>query len=145
MNRLLINVGAVFGIAVTVLVLTSCGGGGGPTAPTEPTTINLTGTWQGTWRSVTGQGGSVTISMTQSGNSLSGTASVTGSPCFTTGSLSGSVSGNTVVFGMAFGGGQQANYNGAVSTSGTSASGTHSVSGGACNGDTGSWNVTKIS
>jgi hypothetical protein len=81
--------------------------------------------------------------ISQSGTSLSGTATVTGSPCFTSGSISGSVSGNNVAFGVLFGGGQQANFSAAVGSGGTSMSGTYSVSGGACSGDTGSFNLTK--
>jgi hypothetical protein len=105
--------------------------------------LNVSGTWSGTWASSRGSGGTVQALISQSGASLSGTATVTGSPCFTSGSISGSVFGNNVAFGVLFGEGQQANFSATVGSGGTSMSGTYSVSGGACNGDTGSFNLTK--
>ena len=121
------------------LAVAGCGGGGVISTPP----LNVAGTWSGTWASSRGSGGTVQAVISQSGTSLSGTATVTGSPCFTSGSISGSVSGNNVAFGVLFGGGQQANFSAAVGSGGTSMSGTYSVSGGACSGDTGSFNLTK--
>ncbi len=126
--------------AVTILSV-GCGAAGVPTP-----IIDLTGNWSGTWASSRGSTGGVDAQISQSGSSLTGMVTVTGSPagCFTSGSISGNVSGQQVNFsGTVSGGGQQINFSGTISGQGTIISGTYSVSGGLCNGDTGSFVLGK--
>ena len=131
-----------FALVVSLLIFsTACGGSN---VVSTPPSVNLSGMWKGTWASnQSPRGGNVEAVISQSGTSLSGTATVTGSPCFTSGSVSGAVSGNNVTFGVLFSGGQQALFSGTVGSGGTIISGTYAVSGGLCNGDTGSFNLTK--
>lgn len=118
------------------------GGGGGPTGPS--TTGDLTGSWRGSWSSSSGRGGgSVSATINQSGSSITGSVTVTGSSCFTTGSASGTVSDSTVIIGVAFPGAQQVTFRGTISSDGSSMSGSYSVSGGACSGDSGTWGLTR--
>jgi hypothetical protein len=105
--------------------------------------INLSGLWQGTWRSNQGVGGSVSLSITHSGSSLSGLISFGNSPCFSNGTISGGFSGTTLIFTFVFPGNPAT-----VSSSGyytaSSMSGTYATRGGLCDGDTGSYSLTKV-
>jgi hypothetical protein len=70
---------------------------------------------------------------------------VTGSDCFTSGTATGTITGNSVVIGVAFPGGQQVNFSGTVGANGATMSGSFGVSGGLCHGDFGTWSLTKTS
>lgn len=117
---------------------------GSPPPPPPPPPINLTGSWQGTWRSVLGVGGFVIASIMQDGSTLNGTVAVGSSPCFSNGSVSGSFIGTTVVLNLAFPSNQRVNFSGTTNSTGTSMSGTYVTLGGLCDGDSGSWSATKV-
>ena len=138
MKRLLLAL-----LSICVLVLVAC------TAPitTSPSqkTIDVTGTWSGSWwRSDGDEKGTLTVALTQSGSSLSGDMTVT-STTFSYSrdtTVSGTVEGNDVVFGIAIGGNGAIvtiDYEGTVSEDGDQMSGTYSMS----TGYTGTWNVTR--
>jgi hypothetical protein len=65
-------------------------------------TLNLTGTWTGTWvdRTPDTLSGSFTVTLVQSGNTLTGSIVITGTLCLSGGSVSGSVTGNNISFGV---------------------------------------------
>lgn len=111
------------------------------TTEATPPTVDVTGTWSGTWTSSNDiDHGNLAATLTQSGTSVSGTVSITESPCISSGSVSGTVSGNNVVFGVVSGT-DTITYT-ATCTS-TSMSGTYSVNTGECAGDTGTFSMTK--
>ena len=103
----------------------------------------VTGTWQGSWGSVTGMAGSLSASLRQTAGLLSGAVSVTGSPCFANGELSGSINGNATSFGGLFGPDQKAKFNATIDAAGNSMTGNYTVAGGACDGDFGSWRLVR--
>lgn len=103
----------------------------------------VTGTWQGSWGSVTGMGGSLSASLRQTAGLLSGAVSVTGSPCFANGQLSGSINGNATSFGGLFGADQKVKFNATIDAAGNSMTGNYTVAGGACDGDFGSWSLVR--
>jgi hypothetical protein len=61
-------------------------------------TVDVSGTWQGTWTSDSGTSGGLFINVTQSGTSVGGTVTITATECgtFSNLTLSGSVSGNVL-------------------------------------------------
>ncbi len=129
-------------IAVLVAsVAAGCGGAGGIGVAPAP---SLSGTWDGTWTSSRGGGGTFVATLSQSGPSLSGGVSVTGQPCLTGGytlTPGGSVTGNNFNFAVIDDdAGFVVIFKGTVSPSGTSGSGTYSF----CNGgDTGTFSMTR--
>ena len=121
---------SVIAIVTLSIFLVSCGGG----SSSSGVSVNLTGSWSGSWRSSTGQTGALTASFTQSGATFSGPATIYNSNCFgyeyATGTLSGSnvqigISSNAIIF------------NGSVS--GSTISGTYYVYATACSGDAGTF------
>ena len=121
------------GVFVLASLLLGCGGGS-----SSGVSVNLTGSWSGSWRSSTGQTGSLTASFSQSGATFSGPATIYNSNCFgyeyATGTLSGSnveigISSNAIVF------------NGSVS--GSTISGTYYVYATACSSDAGTFVLRK--
>ena len=121
------------GVFVLARLLLGCGGGS-----SSGVSVNLTGSWSGSWRSSTGQTGSLTASFSQSGATFSGPATIYNSNCFgyeyATGTLSGSnveigISSNAIVF------------NGSVS--GSTISGTYYVYATACSSDAGTFVLRK--
>ena len=61
-------------------------------------TVDVSGTWQGTWTSVYGPSGGLFVNVTQSGTSVGGAVTITATECgtFSNLTLSGSVSGNVL-------------------------------------------------
>ncbi len=125
---------AVTSILTLSIFLVSCGGG----SSSSGVSVNLTGSWSGSWRSSTGQAGVLTASFTQSGATFSGPATIYNSNCFgyeyATGTLSGSnvqigISSNAIIF------------NGSVS--GSTISGTYYVYATACSSDAGTFVLRK--
>jgi len=59
-----------------------------------PTTVDVTGTWNGTWMSSSGVGGAVTMTLSQDGSTVTGPGNFIDSTCFADGVVSGSLIGN---------------------------------------------------
>jgi len=132
---------AVAGAAAAIGVAMAAGGGGGgddsspsPSAG-QPSVLNLTGDWSGTWSDPTGTGGgNISLSLIQTNNSVTGNVSITGSKCISTGTLSGTVVGNTLESVIQTGT-DTASFN--ANCTSTSMNGTLEVTSGSCTGDTG--------
>jgi len=124
-------------VLAAVLAASGCGDG-----EKEPPTVDVTGSWAGTWLSETGMGGDVTAVLTQAGADVDGTMTISGSPCFSVGNVSGTVSGNRVSTGAMFSGDTRVNFEGTVV--GDQISGSYdTVRAGACTGDTGTFSLTR--
>jgi hypothetical protein len=140
-------------IVLVVAVLSACafmscgGGGGSGGAGGGPASVDVTGTWTGTWNSSNGiNSGSIDATLTQTGSSISGSVSFTGSPCFAGGPISGNVGGANIAAALNAGG-IHVTFSAAVSGVGDDMmNGTYSVvSAGACTGDTGTITLTRTS
>lgn len=121
-------------ICVLCLPLLSCGGG----SSSSGVSVNLTGSWSGSWRSSTGQTGALAASFSQSGATFNGPVTIYNSNCFgyeyATGTLSGSnvqigISSNAIIFDG--------------SVSGSTISGTYYVYTTACSGDAGTFVLSR--
>lgn len=124
------------------LILSGCGGGGGGGSSNSAPTVDATGSWSGAWLSKTGQGGSLSVSFTQTGSNLSGTINLGNSSCFSAGNISGTVSGNNITTAGVFSGSLRIDLDGTIVNS--QASGSYDVvNGGACTGDSGTWTLTR--
>jgi hypothetical protein len=128
-------------------MLGGCGGdSGSPTSPTSsPQASNLTGTWQGSIRSVVVPGAfaNISASLTQTGTNVSGTLSCSAGnvPCmFSTGTVTATVNGRSLSGRLAFQGGSCQTFNGTVS--GDSASGDYACAA-AFSSDSGTWSMTR--
>jgi hypothetical protein len=130
--------GALLGVAMMALLAVNCGssgggdnnGGGGGGGGGN--TLNVAGSWTGTWLgTLNGGGGPINgawaVNFTQNGTQLSGTIKITGQdvdPGCANGSITGSISGSTITFGSIFGAAcENINWNGTVSADGKSMSG----------------------
>jgi len=104
--------------------------------------VDLTGTWSGSWQSVNGiDAGPLSADLAQNGSTVSGSITFGGSPCFSQGTFSGTVSGNSVQ-GAMFAGAVRVDIDAAGTAS--AMNGPYSVvSGGACTGDTGTFSLAK--
>jgi len=121
---------ATITILTLSIFLVSCGGG----SSSSGVSVNLTGSWSGSWRSSTGQTGALAASFSQSGATFNGPVTIYNSNCFgyeyATGILSGSnvqigISSNAIIFDG--------------SVSGSTISGTYYVYTTACSGDAGTF------
>jgi hypothetical protein len=127
----------IFMVIFFMAAFYTCSGDGN-----EPPTVDVTGTWTGTWMSSTGMGGDVSATLTQTGADVEGTMTIDGSPCFSVGNVSGTVSGNRISTGAFFSGDSRVNFNGTVV--GDSISGTYeAVRAGACTGDQGTFSLDR--
>jgi len=83
-------------IALVTLVAAGCAGGVGPAAVAP--TVDITGTWVGSWVATNPALGSGAIEMTlkQTGSQYSGNLLITGTPTDPSGPTEGVVSGNEV-------------------------------------------------
>ena len=127
---------------LTFVILISCGGGDDG-APLPPPSVNLDGTWSGTWLSSNGiNTGQLGLNLSQSGASVTGTASFPGGTCFTGGNVSGTVSANNIKGGLVSAGNLRIEF-GATVVSNTLNGDYNVIQGGACTGDTGTWKVTR--
>ena len=104
---------------------------------------NLTGTWVGFWDSdEPGYSGGVTLNLVQEGSTISGTATITNSYCISGGTISGNVEGSIVTFGVvSVTEGGDIYFSGAFTS--TTMSGAYGVTSGECEGDSGSFSLTK--
>lgn len=126
-------------LALAVALLSACGDGD----PVTPAGAGITGNWSGSWASNFGMGGDIEFAPQQSGTAVTGNATMTGSPCFSGGSVTGTVSGASVAIGVLAGAGQQVDLAGTVAPDGTAMGGNYTVSGGLCDGDSGTWELTR--
>jgi hypothetical protein len=123
-----------------LLLASACGGGSSTSSDsngTSPSSVNLSGTWNGRWTSVTGVSGATTSTFVQNGSTVTGEFRFTGSPCFAAAKFEGTIVGSDLT-GTARAGGIVVTMSGTV-TSG-SIDGTYSVGqAGACSNDTGTF------
>lgn len=112
-------------VYIAALVLSSCGGGGSPSAPTV---MQIAGTWAGTITSnqVSGNG-PARITIAQSGTSLTGTWNATGPGGPDSGNMSGSISGSSVSMNLASSVPTNCPYTVTVTVGGTSMTGTYAT------------------
>ena len=121
---------SVITILTLSIFLVSCGGG----SSSSGVSVNLTGSWSGSWRSSRGQTGSLTASLSQSGATFSGPATLYNSNCFGHEYATGTLSGSTVKIGISS---NAIIFNGSVS--GSTISGNYYVYTTACSGDAGTF------
>ena len=128
------NVTGILIITLLSALISACGGGS-----SSGVSVNLTGTWSGSWRSSNGQTGALGGSWTQSGGTFSGPTTIYSSACFKNEYSTGTVSGSTIQIAIV--------NNGIIfdgSVSGSTISGTYLVyASGACYGDAGTFVLTK--
>ena len=131
-------------LALVLLLAVGCGdsASGPPGESTPGPTVDVTGTWSGTWLSSHGMGGAMSCALTQTGGHVSGTITIGGSPCFSAGNISGTVSANNLDTGALFGGNIEVDFAGTVVGNDMSGSYT-TVQAGACTGDTGTWQASR--
>jgi len=126
---------------IFVISLLGCSSGSGESSPTTPSaTVNMSGTYSGSWSSaVVLQSGSLVATFTQSGSTMSGTIGIGNSPCFSTGNIqNGTVSGNILTWSSSGIGSFSGTLNGNTIT------GTYNVTlAGVCYGDHGTFTVSK--
>ena len=106
-----------------------------------PATIDLSGTWQGTWSS-SKKSGTVTFWLVETDNTIAGSMAVTNA-CFASGTVSGTVSDNQIDLTILIAGGGQLSFNGTVNSDGNSMTGNVAISGGCSDGDSGSVTLTR--
>lgn len=117
---------------------TGAGNGG---AGTGTAGADLSGSWSGSWKSKTGVGGSVQITIQQSGSVVEGDVYFTNSPCFASGHYAGTVNGREVTGAVTAGG---IRVDMLATVTGSSWDGTYTATqAGACTGDTGSYAVAR--
>jgi hypothetical protein len=125
---------AVIAILTLSIFLVSCGGG----SSSSGVSVNLTGSWSGSWRSSIGQSGALTGSFTQSGATFNGPVTIYNSNCFGYEYATGTLSGSNVQIGISS---SAIIFNGSVS--GSTISGTYYVYTTACSGDAGTFVLRK--
>lgn len=110
-----------------------------------PSSIDLTGRWEGSWRRKGGSTeNSLTALLTHSGSTLTGAVTLSDAPCLPAGTVSGAVDGDTVVFGVVSAEAVQANFTGTVVEGGLSIQGSYNVHNETCAAEVGTWHVVKI-
>ncbi len=122
---------AAFSLITSLLL--GCGGGS-----SSGVSVNLAGSWSGSWRSSDGQGGALTTSFSQTGATFSGPATIYNSYCFGYEYATGKLSGSNIEIGIA--------SNAIIligSVSGSTISGTYYVYSGACTGDAGTFVLSR--
>ncbi len=107
--------------------------------PNDPSSVNLTGVWIGTWNDpISGTNGDLTFTLVQTGTSVSGTVTITGPTCISTGTVTGNISGSDADL-VIDSGADIASYNATCTP--TSMNGTLEYTAGTCDGDTGNFSA----
>jgi hypothetical protein len=156
-ERLSVKLKRILALAVIfpALALVACGEDSGasacsrPTGASSPPTINITGEWQGTWKSVNevfGEGDATfTVSQPVEGSSLTGEITFTDYPCFTSEPFSGQISlvgGSNQVSGQLSGNGVLVCISMTVTEEAASAAYVSLIAGD-CSNDTGELTLTR--
>jgi hypothetical protein len=128
--------------AVFFLMMAACGGSSTSGTSSSNESSSLAGTWGGTWKSNSGVGGTVSMTITQNGNALSGTASMTNSTCLENAKLDGTISGDDVMIDVTSGD-TKASVHLTVTAPGQIDGTYDAVSAGICSGDTGIVDITR--
>lgn len=125
-------------------------GGGGPDASGGTdggASVDLTGSWDGTWRSAAGIGGSLSASITHTAEVVRGTADFGGSPCASLLDLAATTSMSPGATSGTLGAGTLSAPGVALSFTATYTStridGTYGGSVGACGADTGTFVLSR--
>ena len=126
--------------ALSLLFVLSCGDGDSDSS--RPPSVDVTGSWSGSWSSNNGiDGGSASLSAVQADASVSGSAFLSGSPCLSNGSFTGTVSGDRVSGSIRAG---NSRIEISMNVSGNQASGTYySANAGICTGDRGTLTLSR--
>lgn len=140
-------------VLLFAFLLIGCGGGG--ENPAEPSGLDVTGNWSGTWTSYNNvDSGTVLATLSQSSilydygtfATVEGTATVSGSPCFSIVSVIGTIWNYGDAYGSAglslSSGDTTINFNASIVVPG-SMSGGYAVAGGACDGDAGKMRLVE--
>jgi hypothetical protein len=129
------------GLAGAAAVAAAAGGGGsdgGGGSEPEPTGLNLTGDWTGSWSAQGNAAGRISLSLNQTGTSVNGTAEVRGPDCSFEGNISGTVEGSS--FQATIAGTGSATFTATCTT--TSMNGTLEATSGNCTGFSGAVSAT---
>src|SRR5262249_42213036 len=86
-------------IVLGLVILASFGCSSAPNAPSAPPSVDVTGTWAGSWSLAGGIGGAYMLRLQQTGSKVTGEVVVPGSAA-TSGPLEGSVVDNELSFRM---------------------------------------------
>ena len=125
-----------------LILVAACGGSTNGGTSSSSGSSSLAGTWSGTWKSNSGQGGTASMTITQTGNALSGTASMTNSTCLENAKLDGTVNGDDVLINVTSGD-TKASVHMTVTAPGQIDGTYDAVSAGICSGDTGIVDATR--
>ena len=123
----------VLSVCLTVLLISSCGGGG-----TSSGAVSVNGSWSGSWTSSTGDNGALSATFTSTGSTFSGPVTIYNAYCFGSEFATGTVSGSSVTIGVSS---NAIIFVGTVSSS--NISGLYEVYSGACSGDSGTFSLSK--
>lgn len=112
----------------------------------QPAAVNLSGDWAGMLTSSRGPSGGIGAHLTQVGGDVSGSVTpASGIGCRSDGGIFGSVSGLGVVLDAGLEPTGNARFTGTADSKGNSMSGSYTVAGGSCNGDSGTWYAYRVS
>jgi hypothetical protein len=130
---------------VLAVSLVACGDDDNGNNGRQRPTVNVNGTWDGTWQStVRAGGGTITATLAQQGGQLTGRATITNSPCWQHGTLVGSVEADMFEARFRAPNRVRVDFAGDVSANERGIRGTYSVvRGGACTGDVGTFQVQR--
>lgn len=133
--------------AMTLMMgLAACSGGNGASSKGNGASVSgassLAGSWSGEWRSNSGAGGGMTLTLAQDGSSISGTVSMTDSLCLENAKVTGTVNGDDVEVDVVAGDNHataRLTVTGANQLDGTYAA----LHAGVCTGDTGMLSASR--
>ncbi|MEO7112565.1 MAG: hypothetical protein ABI183_19120 [Polyangiaceae bacterium] len=133
---------AIWIAAPLLILVAACGGSTNSGTTSSSGSSSLAGAWSGTWKSNSGAGGTVSMSITQTGNALSGTASMTSSTCLENAKVDGTINGDDVLINVTSGDTKASVH--LTVTAPDQIDGTYdAVSAGICSGDTGIVDATR--
>ena len=127
--------GAGVVLVASLFLLAAC-------SSTPEQTLDLSGSWSGTWSQSGVVQGAVSTTFVQAGNALSGNVMITNSPCVTDGTITGTVTQSGASFGAVVGP-DEITFT-ATTVSESEMSGTWEVGAGACSGGEGTFSLEKF-
>jgi len=126
-----------------VVLFVGCGGGGGGGggSSSAAASVNVSGSWSGTWTNTTNQSnGDISFaSLIQTGSTVAGQVSITGSSCASSGNLTGTVSSDNFTGSITFEN-QTITFNGTIITN--QLNGTFTIVSGTAGCNTGSGTIS---